>query len=392
MESTNTQIDLTRFVFNDEHDVPKNWNKRAVFGKMQSLHNVLEEYLSIYHAKALAHQYGEHHETNNVDLELKKHVLEFTMEQLSSDRLTQYVQTMQHPRKWHGTIFAVVLHWYDQIKLYMWLKLIGHLPTYSLCLLQKVVEDVIALEYMKECEYMENTHSDKNPLTYLFDFNTTEAICCTCTKEGSEGEHPCEIYIFDTFDHGGNINLLVNAHHCDPLVEDERNKFIWRQKEPLIAEWNYRSCNPKPVDTPRAVHDVGDLGPRDFNGSSGSHKHPVSDFGNNDGDVLRNLGRAIPHLGMAWKQSSDMLMSSIDDNKRWCLDGSRHVGSENVGMTSKLTTTHSYSSFNTTCTRPCETTSKSFSTWRGDNTIYFKIFLQIDSERNGFGSKCQKIF
>jgi hypothetical protein len=124
-----TQINHTRFVFNDEHDVPKNWNKRALFGKMQSLHNVLEEYLSIYHAKALAHQYGEHHETNNVDLELKKHVLEFTMEQLSGDRLTQHVQTMQHPGKWHGTIFAVVLHLYDQIKLYMWLKLIGHLPS-----------------------------------------------------------------------------------------------------------------------------------------------------------------------------------------------------------------------------------------------------------------------
>jgi hypothetical protein len=94
------------------------------------------------------------------------------MGQLSSDRLTHYMQATQHPGKWHGTMFAVVLYWYDQIKLYTWLKLIGHLPTLTLCLLQKVVEDVIALEYVKKREYMENTRSNKGALTYLFDLDT----------------------------------------------------------------------------------------------------------------------------------------------------------------------------------------------------------------------------
>jgi hypothetical protein len=52
--------------------------------------------------------------------------------------------------------------------------------------------------------------------------------------------------------------------------------------------------------------------------------------------MLRNQGRAIPHLGIAGKQSCNMFMSSIDDTKRWCLDGARHVGSVNDTMKSKL--------------------------------------------------------
>jgi hypothetical protein len=86
------------------------------------------------------------------------------------------------------------------------------------------------------------------------------------------------------------------------------------------------------------VHDVGDLvGPRDFIGGA-SHKHPVSNGGNNDGDVLRNLGRIIPHLGIARKQSNNMCMSSIDNAKRWCLESARHVSSVHDIMTSKLPT------------------------------------------------------
>jgi hypothetical protein len=34
---SNTQIDHTHFVFNDEHDVPKVWDESAVFGKIQFL-------------------------------------------------------------------------------------------------------------------------------------------------------------------------------------------------------------------------------------------------------------------------------------------------------------------------------------------------------------------
>jgi hypothetical protein len=109
---------------------------------------------------------------------------------------------------------------------------------------------MIALEYVKKCEYMENTHSNKNPLTYLFDMDTAEPIYCTRTKEGSEGEHTVETYIFDTLVHVNNINQLASKHCCGPIAEDEQNKFIWRQKEPLIAEWIYKSYNPKPLDTP----------------------------------------------------------------------------------------------------------------------------------------------
>jgi hypothetical protein len=80
LNQPNTKIDHIHFVFNDEDDVPKDWNERAVFGKIQFLHTILEECLNRDHAKALSHPYGEHHEANNVYLELKKHVLELTMD------------------------------------------------------------------------------------------------------------------------------------------------------------------------------------------------------------------------------------------------------------------------------------------------------------------------
>jgi hypothetical protein len=54
----------------------------------------------------------ENDDTNDVCLELKKHMLEFTMGQLSHDMLIQYRQTTQNPGKLHGTLFPVVLHWY----------------------------------------------------------------------------------------------------------------------------------------------------------------------------------------------------------------------------------------------------------------------------------------
>jgi hypothetical protein len=52
---------------------------------------------------------------------------------------------------------------------------------------------------------------------------------------------------------------------CDPVAEEEPNKFILGQKEPLIAEWSYIVCSPKHLDTSRTVYDVGDLvGIHDF--------------------------------------------------------------------------------------------------------------------------------
>jgi hypothetical protein len=175
---------------------------------------------------------------------------------------------------------------------------------------------------------MENTHSKKNPLTYQFDLETTEPICCTHNKECSEGEINVETYILDTLVHVDNINQLASKHCCDPVAEEEPNKFILGQKEPLIAEWSYIICNPKHLDTSGTVYDVGDLvGPHGFV-SKTYQKHSMSCGRNN-----KNMGRSIAHLGMAGKQSTDMVMSSIDDAKRWCLENGRHVDSFNDIMT-----------------------------------------------------------
>jgi hypothetical protein len=78
------------------------------------------------------------------------------MEQLSHDALFQYMSTIPHPGKCCGTMLEVVLYWYEQIKPYMWLKLIGLLPVETLCLLQNAVEDIIALQYIQQIEYGEN--------------------------------------------------------------------------------------------------------------------------------------------------------------------------------------------------------------------------------------------
>jgi hypothetical protein len=62
---------------------------------------------------------------------------------------------MKHPVKWHGGLLNVVLHWYEQIKEYVWLKLIGLLSTQTLCLLQSAVDDVIVLDYMQQIDHGE---------------------------------------------------------------------------------------------------------------------------------------------------------------------------------------------------------------------------------------------
>jgi hypothetical protein len=75
---------------------------------------------------------------------------------------------------------------------------------------------VTALEYAKKCEYMENTHRNKNLFTYQFKLETTEPMCCTHNKKGAEGENI----------HVDNINQLAGKHCCGQLAEKEQNKFI----------------------------------------------------------------------------------------------------------------------------------------------------------------------
>jgi hypothetical protein len=63
--------------------------------------------------KSLANLYGEQNDISSVYIELKTHALAFTMELLSHDKTLKYMQKTQHPGKWCGTLFNVVLHWYE---------------------------------------------------------------------------------------------------------------------------------------------------------------------------------------------------------------------------------------------------------------------------------------
>jgi hypothetical protein len=125
-----------------------------------------------------------------------------------------------------------------------------------------------------------------------------------------------------------DFNQLVDWHGGSTPTEEEQNIFIREQNEPLIVEWSHLSWNPKPLDTPRTVHDVGDLvGPYDSAG--GSHQNcKVNYCSDNDGDVLNNMGRRNPHINMDGKQSTNMLMPHVDDIKSWCLEIALQDGGE----------------------------------------------------------------
>jgi hypothetical protein len=89
------------------------------------------------------------------------------MEQLSHDLMIQYrMLPIKHPGKWNDTMFNVVLHWYERIKEYMWLKLIGQLPAQSLCLMQSAVDNIISLEYMQQIDHGEHMYR-KDSSTYI---------------------------------------------------------------------------------------------------------------------------------------------------------------------------------------------------------------------------------
>jgi hypothetical protein len=92
---------------------------------------------------------GNYYDTYNAYHDLRKHVLEFTKEQLSGEIMCHYMLTIPHPGKCCGKMFEVVLYWYEKIKQFTWLMLIELLPLETLCLMQNAVEDVIVLEYMK---------------------------------------------------------------------------------------------------------------------------------------------------------------------------------------------------------------------------------------------------
>jgi hypothetical protein len=72
----------------------------------------------------------------------------------------------------------------------MWLKLIGIIPVEALCLIQKAVEDVTAIDYMKHCDGGENTCKSKDLSTNQFDLST----CCIHINI-TNGENRSEMYM-----------------------------------------------------------------------------------------------------------------------------------------------------------------------------------------------------
>jgi hypothetical protein len=102
-----TQIDHTHFVFN-ESIVPKDDGENAILQKIQFLNTILEERLNTEQVQSLAHLHGDIYATYTAYHELKQHALAFTREQLSHGTLLQYIEAMQSPGKWSGTLFNVV--------------------------------------------------------------------------------------------------------------------------------------------------------------------------------------------------------------------------------------------------------------------------------------------
>jgi hypothetical protein len=126
--------------------------------KIDYLYAALKEQLSTGQVNSLAHPNGETYDVYTSNHEMKNHAMFFNREQLSHEALSQYMVAMKHPGKWHGGLFNVVSHWYEQIKEYVWLNLIGLLSTKMLCLMQRAVEDVIMLEYMLQIDHREHRY------------------------------------------------------------------------------------------------------------------------------------------------------------------------------------------------------------------------------------------
>jgi hypothetical protein len=85
---------------------------------------------------------------------------------------------MQSPGKCCGSLFNVILHWYEHMKEYMGLQLIGVLPTQTLCLLQSAVDDIILLEYMEQIDHGENMTYRGVSSTYI---DVLQEIHPTCS-------------------------------------------------------------------------------------------------------------------------------------------------------------------------------------------------------------------
>jgi hypothetical protein len=71
-------------------------------------------------------------------------------------------------------------------------------------LLQNAVEDIIALEHMKQCDDSKTTCSITDPLTYQFALELREPECSTHKLESNDGEYRIKMDIPFTRKNGIN--------------------------------------------------------------------------------------------------------------------------------------------------------------------------------------------
>jgi hypothetical protein len=169
--------------------------------------------------KLLVHPYGEYYE--NVHHDLKKHSLEFMMEQLSHDTIYQCMSTISHPDKCSGKRLEAVLYWYEQIKQYTWLTLIGLLPVETLCLLQNAVENVIVLELKHQIDDKKNTHHH-NSLTYMCYMELRNPTCCIQKSNSPDYRYKVVTDNSNVSVHVEDINRFVDEHDGKTVPEEKR--------------------------------------------------------------------------------------------------------------------------------------------------------------------------
>jgi hypothetical protein len=197
--------------------VLKDDKEKDVSQKIKFLYVVLEECLNTDHMKSLAHPYGE--DADIAYFELKKRSLAFTMEQLSCDVMIQYrMLPIKHPGKWNDKMFNVVLHWYERIKEYMWLKLIGLPPTQSLCLMQSAVDYVISLEYMQQIDHGEHMYG-KDSSTYIDVLPESNPTCSPHRKMAPSCDCKKAHYNVGTHDPKPNWSVCKPYHGTIPTEE-----------------------------------------------------------------------------------------------------------------------------------------------------------------------------
>jgi hypothetical protein len=247
-----TQIDHNSFCLN-ESIVPKDDGEKAILQKKLFLRTIIEECLNTEQDQSLAHPHGEIYDTYTAYHELEQQSLAFTREQLSHGTLSQYIEAMQSSGKWSGTLFNVALHWYEQIKQYMWFKLIGLLPMDSFCFIQSAVDLKIRLECMKHMDHGE--HTDRRVSSTYIDVSQERHPTCSPI-----GRWPLTMITRQI------TPIQVECWQPLPgtLSGEERNSVIPDQGEPANSmlyqdRMTHIKRKWRTLHVPWTVHDVDDL-------------------------------------------------------------------------------------------------------------------------------------